>query len=113
MSETGTLLLARTVLPVRPAQTLLDDHAVRVVQGRITDVLPRESALDRFPGDDRVELPRHVLMPGLVNMHTHSPMSLLRGYADDIALDAWLREHIWPAEQRWVSHEFVRPRRAC
>lgn len=108
MSETGTLLLARTVLPVRPARTLLDNHAVRVVQGRITDVLPRDSALDRFPEDDRVELPRHVLMPGLVNMHTHSPMSLLRGYADDLALDAWLREHIWPAEQRWVSPEFVR-----
>ena len=108
MSEQGTLLLARTVLPVRPARTLLDDHAVRVVHGRITDVLPRKTALERYPQDESVELPRHVLMPGLINMHTHSPMSLLRGYADDLALDAWLQQHIWPAEQRWVSPEFVR-----
>lgn len=108
MSDKGTLLLARTVLPVRPARTLLEDHAVRVVEGRIDAVLPRETALERFPDDDTVELPRHVLMPGLINMHTHSPMSLLRGYADDLALDAWLREHIWPAEQRWVSPDFVR-----
>ena len=108
MSENGTLLLARTVLPVRPARTLLEDHAVRVVRGRIDALLPRETALERFPQDDTVELPRHVLLPGLINMHTHSPMSLLRGYADDLALDAWLQEHIWPAEQRWVSPEFVR-----
>ncbi len=108
MSGKGTLLLARTVLPVRPARTLLEDHAVRVVQGRIDAVLPREAALERFPDDETVDLPRHVLMPGLINMHTHSPMSLLRGYADDLALDAWLQEHIWPAEQRWVSPDFVR-----
>lgn len=108
MSDRGTLLLARTVLPVRPARTLLEDHAVRVVSGRITELLPRETAIARFPGDEVVELPRHVLMPGLINMHTHSPMSLLRGYADDLALESWLREHIWPAEQRWVSPEFVR-----
>jgi 5-methylthioadenosine/S-adenosylhomocysteine deaminase len=108
MSDQGTLLLARTVLPVRPARSLLEDHAVRVVRGRIAELLPREAALERFPQDDRIELPRHVLMPGLINMHTHSPMSLLRGYADDLALDAWLKEHIWPAEQRWVSPAFVR-----
>jgi 5-methylthioadenosine/S-adenosylhomocysteine deaminase len=108
VSGKGTLLLARSVLPVRPARTVLDDHAVRVVAGRITELLPRKTAIARFPEDEQVDLPRHVLMPGLINMHTHSPMSLLRGYADDLALDAWLREHIWPAEQRWVSPDFVR-----
>jgi len=49
-----------------------------------------------------------VLLPGLVNMHTHSPMTLMRGMADDLALDSWLREHIWPAENRYVSPDFVR-----
>ena len=107
-NNTGALLLARYVLPVRPAHTLLDEHAVRVVDGRIDALLPAAEAVRRYPDDERIDLPEHVLMPGLINAHTHSPMTLLRGYADDLALEPWLREHIWPAEQRWVSPEFVR-----
>ncbi|KAA9131874.1 TRZ/ATZ family hydrolase [Marinihelvus fidelis] len=102
------LLLPRYLLPVRPARELQVGMAVRVVDGNIDAVLPRAEALARFPEDRRVELDRHVLMPGLVNMHTHSPMALLRGYADDLALDTWLQDHIWPAEGRWVSEAFVR-----
>lgn len=108
MAEAGTLLLPRYLLPVRPARTVLFDQAVRIAGGRIDAVMPASEALERFPRDQQIDLDRHVLMPGLINMHTHSPMSLLRGYADDLALDDWLRKHIWPAEQRWVSPEFVR-----
>lgn len=104
----GTLLLPRFLLPVRPAHVVLRDHAVRLRHGVIDAVLPVQEARARFPEDDCVDLSRHVLMPGLLNMHTHSPMSLLRGYADDLGLDDWLRKHIWPAEQRWVSPGFVR-----
>ncbi len=108
MGSIGTLLLPRFVLPVRPERTVLREHAVRLLDGRIDAILPADEAAVRYPDDDRVDLGRHALLPGFVNAHTHSPMSLLRGYADDLALDAWLREHIWPAEQRWVSPEFVR-----
>jgi len=107
MSPNGSLLLPRYLLPIRPAETVLRDHAVRVVDGRIDAVLPAGEARERFPDDERVSLDRHALLPGLVNAHTHSPMALLRGYADDLALDDWLRKHIWPAEQRWVSERFV------
>ncbi|MFA6041950.1 MAG: amidohydrolase family protein, partial [Methylophilus sp.] len=48
-----------------------------------------------------------VLMPGLINLHTHAAMNLMRGLADDIALKPWLEQHIWPAEQRLVSKDFV------
>ncbi len=108
MAEAGTLLLPRYVLPVRPARSLLEGHAVRLLDDRIDAILPAAAAQERFPEDERVSLERHVLLPGFVNAHTHSPMTLLRGYADDLPLDAWLRDHIWPAEQRWVSPEFVR-----
>jgi 5-methylthioadenosine/S-adenosylhomocysteine deaminase len=103
-----TILFPRYLLPVRPQGKVLTDHAVVVEAGRIRSIEPREAALDRNPGADRVELSSHVLMPGLINMHTHSAMALLRGYADDLALDTWLNEHIWPAEKRWLSAEFVR-----
>ena len=54
------------------------------------------------------QLNDHILMPGLVNAHGHAAMSLLRGYADDLPLRPWLEKHIWPAEARHVSEEFVR-----
>lgn len=108
MSSVGTLLLPRYLLPIRPARSLLEHPAVRVLDGRIDAILPAAEAAERFPDDERVALDRHVLLPGFINAHTHSPMTLLRGYADDLPLDRWLREHIWPAEQRWVSPEFVR-----
>ncbi len=103
-----SMLLPRYLVPVRPRDVVLLDHAVVVLDGRIAAVEPRETAIERFPDADKLELPHHVLLPGLVNMHTHSAMSLLRGYADDLDLNTWLRDHIWPAERRWLSAEFVR-----
>ncbi len=102
------LLLPRYLLPVRPRGEVLTGHAVVIEGGAISGIETRAAALEKFPDAERIELPSHVLLPGLINMHTHSAMSLLRGYADDLALDTWLNDHIWPAEQRWLSEEFVR-----
>jgi 5-methylthioadenosine/S-adenosylhomocysteine deaminase len=87
---------------------VLEQHAVAVRDGKIEAVLPAQHAAARFPGYQEFELKDHVLMPGLVNAHTHAAMSLLRGLADDLPLMRWLEEHIWPAEGRHVSREFVR-----
>ena len=87
-------------------KTVLEDHAV-VVQGpRIAALLPAAEARQRFPDAEAVHLPRHLLIPGLINAHGHSPMSLLRGVADDIPLKTWLERRIWPLEQHFVSEEF-------
>lgn len=101
------ILLPDYVLPVRPDNVCLGDHAVIVSGGLVEAVLPRERALADYPTAARVDLPGHALLPGLINMHTHSPMTLLRGLADDLRLNAWLKEHIWPAEGRWVGRDFV------
>ena len=108
MNLADTVILPRWLVPVRPAGAILEDHAVVVADGRISDLLPRDEALRRYQAHSRVELPSHVLIPGLINTHTHSPMSLLRGLADDLPLMTWLKEHIWPAELQWVSEDFVR-----
>ena len=71
-------------------------------------MLPTAQALAQFSGYNRVDLPEHVLIPGLVNAHTHAAMSLMRGLADDLPLMRWLQEHIWPAETKHVSPRFVR-----
>lgn len=99
---------ARWVIPVEPAGCVLDHHAVVVQDGRIQALLPSPQAREQFADSAQVELPRHALIPGLVNAHTHAAMTLLRGLADDLPLMPWLEQHIWPAEQRFVGAQFVR-----
>ena len=104
----ATLLNARWIVPVEPEGLILDHHALAIQDGRILAILPREEAAARFSAGICLNLDRHVLIPGLINAHTHASMTLLRGLADDLPLPSWLREHIWPAEARWVNPEFVR-----
>jgi 5-methylthioadenosine/S-adenosylhomocysteine deaminase len=95
------------VLPVEPAGAVLADHSIVVEGGRIAAVVATAEADASFAPAERVRLPDHVLVPGLVNLHTHAAMSLMRGLADDLPLMRWLQEHVWPAESRHVSPEFV------
>ena len=93
---------------MQPAGEVLEGHAVAVGDGRILAILPLEEALSRYQPSVRVNRPDHALLPGLINTHTHAAMTLFRGLADDLPLEAWLHEGIWPAERRWVSAEMVR-----
>jgi 5-methylthioadenosine/S-adenosylhomocysteine deaminase len=110
MAETeavDTLIDARWVIPVKPAGRVLDDHCVAVRDARIVAVLPRTQAQAAYHAAERISLPRHALIPGMVNLHTHAPMALMRGFADDMPLMQWLEERIWPAEAKHVSPQFV------
>ncbi len=102
------IISARWVVPVEPAGVVLERHAVVVAEGAIVALLPVADAVVRYPGATHVDLPDHALIPGLVNLHTHAAMTLLRGMADDLALMDWLQTRIWPVEGRFVSAEFVR-----
>ena len=106
MQSIDLLIRAAHVVPVSPRGALAD-HAVAIDAGRIVAVLPAAEAQARYDARRRVHLDRHALIPGLVNLHCHAAMSLLRGIADDLPLMTWLQEHIWPAEGRHVSDEFV------
>ena len=106
MERIDTLICAAHVVPVEP-RGVLDDHTVAVKDGRIVAVLPTTQALSRFEASDVVRLDRHVLIPGLVNLHCHAAMTLMRGIADDVPLMTWLQRHIWPVEAKHVSEEFV------
>ena len=103
-----TLIEARWIVPVEPHGVTLEHHALAVADGRIVDLLPQAEARSRYKARETVRLPRHVLIPGLVNLHTHAAMTLLRGYADDLAMMDWLNQHIWPAEAKHVGPAFVR-----
>lgn len=98
---------ARWVVPVVPHGVVLEDHAVVVHQGQICGLLPIADVQDRYLPAERVSLPRHALIPGLVNAHCHAAMTLMRGLADDLPLMTWLNEHIWPAEGALISPAYV------
>jgi 5-methylthioadenosine/S-adenosylhomocysteine deaminase len=95
------------LLPIAPARTVLTDHSVAIGDGNILGVGPRRTVHEQFHAAAIADLSGQLLMPGLVNAHGHAAMVLLRGLAEDLPLDAWLRDRIWPIESQWVSAEFV------
>jgi 5-methylthioadenosine/S-adenosylhomocysteine deaminase len=108
MVDIDQILEARWVVPVEPHGVVLEHHAVAIAGDVIADVLPIDSASSKYPDALRVNLAEHALIPGLVNAHTHNPMTLMRGLADDLPLMTWLQQHIWPAEARVLGPEYVR-----
>lgn len=101
------LLHCRWLLPVVPRRSLLRDCSLVIDAGRIRAILPSAEARRRYRARESVELDRHLVIPGLVNAHNHAAMTLFKGLADDLPLHTWLQDHIWPAEARWVTPEFV------
>lgn len=106
-SKIETIIHATWIIPVEPKNTVLNDYSIAIHDGRIHDLLPKQEILDKYTSDVEINLANHVLIPGLINSHTHSPMSLMRGLADDLPLMDWLNNYIWPTEHKHVSAEFV------
>ena len=105
--STTQILTPRWLVPVEPRATILTGHSVVIENGRIAALMPATLARSRFPHAIEQALPNHVLIPGLINLHTHAAMTLMRGLADDLPLMTWLNDHIWPAELRHLSEAYV------
>ncbi|MEY3743673.1 MAG: hypothetical protein RLZZ541_728, partial [Pseudomonadota bacterium] len=105
--DVDLVIEARWVATVAGNQAVLENHAVVVQDGIIVDILPTLASRQKYIAASLVCLENHVLMPGLINCHTHAAMSLMRGLADDIPLMPWLEQHIWPAEHAVVSERYV------
>jgi 5-methylthioadenosine/S-adenosylhomocysteine deaminase len=101
------LICPRWAIQVQPSLEAQNDLCMAVHEGRIVDLLQRAEANARYSPDAVHERPEHVLLPGLVNAHTHAAMTLMRGFADDMPLERWLNDRIWPTEMRLATPEFV------
>lgn len=108
MTNVDTLIDARWIIPVEPAGQILPRHSLAIADGRILEILPTPEAQAKYTARRHQRLDDHVLIPGLINLHTHAAMTLMRGLADDLPLMEWLNDHIWPAERKFVTPEFVR-----
>ncbi len=108
MKHVHTLIHGKHIIPVDRKARVLADFSIAVQDGRILDILPSSEAADRYSCDTRYAYDHHIIIPGLINTHTHAGMSLFRGLASDLPLMEWLNNHIWPAEQKWMSEDFAR-----
>lgn len=108
MAETvfDALIFARWIITVERDGEILENHAIAIKNGKIAAIIPAQDAAS-LQADTVHRLDRHVVMPGLINLHGHSAMTLLRGLGDDKALMDWLNNTIWPAEGKHVRDEFV------
>ena len=102
-----TLIHARWIIPVIPEKRVYENCSLAIDDGTITAILPSSEARNRFAARQEHQLDNQLLIPGLINTHNHSAMSLLRGFADDHPLMTWLEKYIWPAEKQWLSPGFV------
>lgn len=105
--EVNAIIEARWLLPVIPKHTLYEHYAVMIQHNEIVDVCPIDLAREQYTSNNITQLKQHVLMPGMINLHTHAAMTLFRGLADGLPLMQWLEGHIWPAEAKLVSEDFV------
>ena len=107
MQRIDALIQPQWTMTVEPKVVAETGRALAMDRGRVVAVVSADEARERYAPDVVFERPDHVLMPGLINAHCHAGMALLRGYADDLPLEQWLNDRIWPAESRWIDREFV------
>jgi 5-methylthioadenosine/S-adenosylhomocysteine deaminase len=108
MRSIDTLLHPRWIVPIIPRGVVYEHYSIAIHAGKIVDILATSEGKKQYQADNEIELVEHVVLPGLVNAHAHSPMVLLRGLADDMVLMDWLEQYIWPAENKLVNAEFIR-----
>lgn len=107
MQNVDLVIKARWVIPIHPRGQVLESSALIVQNGKILDVIPTGQVASKYTPAQEIILNEHVLIPGLINLHTHVGMTLMRGLADDLPLMQWLNNHIWPAEKNVMSECFV------
>jgi 5-methylthioadenosine/S-adenosylhomocysteine deaminase len=100
------LLTAAWVIPMTPGEEIFAPGAVAVRGAEIAAVGPADELAERFAAERALHYPQGLIMPGLINAHTHAAMSLFRGLADDLPLEEWLNSHIFPAEKH-LDYDFV------
>jgi 5-methylthioadenosine/S-adenosylhomocysteine deaminase len=105
--KVDTLIKCKWLAPMQKKDTVLVNHAIAVLNGKIVDVLPNNIAAKKIIAKSTIELNNHLVTPGFINAHTHSPMVTMRGLADDVTLEAWLKNHIWPAEKHFLEPALV------
>jgi 5-methylthioadenosine/S-adenosylhomocysteine deaminase len=106
--QVDLLVLGGTIVTMDDARRVIDEGGIAVTGGRIIAIGPRAEIERDYTSRQKVNATGKLIVPGLINGHTHIPMVLFRGLADDLDLQDWLTKYIFPAEAKNVSEDFVR-----
>lgn len=107
MEKVNLIVRGDFVIPMEGGDNVVADGAVAIKGAKIAAVGTYDEISAKFSSDNVTEGTGKVVLPGLINTHTHAAMVFMRGLADDLPLKVWLEEHIWPAESRWLGPEFI------
>lgn len=108
MTRVDLLVLNGTLVTMDSDRRIIPDAGVAIAGGRIVAVGSSVDIIRMYSAPERVDAGGKLIIPGLINGHTHIPMTLFRGLADDLDLQDWLTKYIFPAEAKNVTEEFVR-----
>jgi 5-methylthioadenosine/S-adenosylhomocysteine deaminase len=108
MKRVDLLVLNGTLVTMDKDHRVIADAAVAIEKGRIVAVGSRRDIVRLYTANETINADGKVIVPGLINGHTHIPMTLFRGLADDLDLQEWLTKYIFPAEAKNVTEDFVR-----
>ena len=100
MNAKATLLVCGQILTLDPKNTVIEDGAVAIAGDTIIELGAREALISKYPDAEQLVQPHGLVMPGLINSHTHAAMACFRGLADDLPLMTWLTEYIFPVEAK-------------
>ena len=106
-NKVDTIINSRWILPIKPKNKVIENSSIVINNSIILDVDDTDIINKKYESKDLYNLNTHCVMPGLINNHTHLSMSLFKGIADDLNLDEWLKNEIWPLETKYVDKEFV------
>lgn len=107
MESVDHIIHAKWIITCEEQNRVLENHSLIVHNKQIKDILPTQSVKEHYTSHSIQNYSTHALTPGFINAHTHLGMTYLRGVADDLALMNWLNNYIWPAEKKWMNHDFV------
>ncbi len=107
MQHTDIIIRNGYIVTINPEMDILENGALAIEKGKILAIGNTEEIEKNYTSENVIDASSKIVMPGLINGHSHIAMTYLRGYADDILLRAWLEDHIWPAEARFVKAQFV------
>lgn len=108
MSKNVDLIISPKWIFTGVGSGVIENSSLVIDGNLIIEILDNTVANEKYLAQNKVYLTDHLLMPGLINAHTHAAMSLFKGFADDLTLQTWLTDRIWPAEKKFVDEKFVR-----
>ncbi len=95
------------ILTIDKKNTIIKNGAIAIDKDKIVDIDSTEKIIKKYQSREIINANNKIVMPGLINAHTHLPMTLFRGLADDLKLSEWLQNYIFPTEKRFIKPELV------